>query len=184
MLMVYICIMMYNDVIGYCDDPIGFQTTRNKKRTSQWLLTRLLTLYDMATILVVILLFSWLVNDISHYCIWFWFDMWFVVSDMVFFFLGCREWQVKIPIIIGSYPRNHGRFFKGKSAQNQLICEFGNQSNAGCLEIAHHPRINWREHSKTRVSMGFLEYHFFNVKSSYFMTKSNCSWSNPFVLDV
>lgn len=48
MIWLYINDVMY--VIGYCDDPIGIQTT------SQWLLTRLSTLYDVATMLVVILL--------------------------------------------------------------------------------------------------------------------------------
>ena len=38
------------------ETPIHWYMIEPKKRTSQWLLTRLSTLYDMATMLVVILL--------------------------------------------------------------------------------------------------------------------------------
>lgn len=134
MLMVYICIMMYNDVIGYCDDPIGFQTTRNKKRTSQWLLTRLLTLYDMATILVVILLFSWLVNDISHYCIWFWFDMWFVVSDMVFFFWDAVSDKWRSPSSLVHTPGTMDDFLKGSQPKINLFANLGISQMRGALK--------------------------------------------------
>ena len=33
------------------------------------------------------------------------------------------------PMIIGSYPENHGRLFNRKPTQNELICECANQSD-------------------------------------------------------